>query len=161
VKPRSAAARNALEQATTANIHSKNDGDIDIENANDMAIEDDDTTVVSGTKATKTDYIEQEMGERVIRFKNPFPKGQANNNDTQIHVQLLKVLTKMFDDTGLRIYNNKNLCLKNFEEEKWLDTRYCESHFDIHMNTAQRKTNIAHCIYNQRNQSQCSRAIHP
>ncbi len=45
-------------------------------NANDTMIDDDDVTVVSGRKAKKPDYIEEEMEESTYVMKSLFAKAK-------------------------------------------------------------------------------------
>jgi hypothetical protein len=74
----------------------------------DIMIEDDDVTVVSGAKASETDYIEQEMTEMVLRFEIPYRNGHAADDDFKLHAKLLQLLTTTYDETEHCIVNNKN-----------------------------------------------------
>jgi DNA polymerase III epsilon subunit-like protein len=112
----------------------------------DIMIEDDDVTVVSGAKATETDYIDQEMTEMVLRFEIPYRNGHAADDDFKLHAQLLQLMTTTYDATELRIVNNKNHQIKDFNEEKWFDKAYHTSHFGVHADNSGRKTVVAHRI---------------
>jgi hypothetical protein len=111
-----------------------------------IMIEDDDVTVVSGSKPKETDFIAQEMTEMVLRFEIPYRNGQAADDDFKLHAQLLKIMTSNYDETELRIVDNKNQQVKDFHEEKWHDKPYHNSHFGIHADTSGRKLVVAHRI---------------
>ncbi len=113
---------------------------------NDTMIDDDDKTVNTATTATKAGYVAQEMTEHTIRYEIPYKKGQANKDDFKQHVKLMITISKVFDETELRITDNKNQRVKNFEEPKWLDAAYFQSHFTVHIDEKQRRTVIAHRI---------------
>jgi hypothetical protein len=70
VTPHRAAERNSLEPATMANPN--NETPTEDNKSKDTRMEDNDITVgTSTTKATKTDFIKQEMEEFVICFEIP------------------------------------------------------------------------------------------
>jgi hypothetical protein len=121
------------------------------QNSDEIMIDEDDVTVVSGTKTTETDYIEQEMNETVLRFEIPYRNGQADDADTKLHAQLLQLLTTAYDETELRIFNNKNKRITDFQEEKWQNNEYYKSHFGTHVDTSGRKTVVAHRIRSTKN----------
>jgi hypothetical protein len=58
------------------------------------------------------------MEEQGLRFEIPYRKGHSSDDDTKLQAQLLNILTKAFDETELRVYNNKNNKVKNFKERK-------------------------------------------
>jgi hypothetical protein len=122
----------------------------EVENTIDTTMDDDDATVATTTTGTKTDFIEEEMEEQGLRFEIPYRKGQANSDDIKLHAQLLHILTTAYDDTELRIFNNKNKKIKNFQEKKWEDKNYHKTHFGTHVDKVQRKTVIAHRIHAQK-----------
>jgi hypothetical protein len=121
------------------------------QNPDEIMIDEDDVTVVSGTKTTETDYIEQEMNETVLRFEIPYRNGHTDAADTNLHAQLLQLLTTMYDKTELLIFNNKNKRIKDFQEEKWKNSDYYNSHFGVHDDTSGRKTVVAHRICSTKN----------
>jgi hypothetical protein len=125
---------------------SADENPLEVELPNDPMVENDDITVVTTTTATKTDFIEQEMTESIIRYEIPYRQGHAADDDFKLHAQLLKVLTAVHDDSDLRIYDNKSQRIKDFAAEKWLDKPYHSSHFNYFDDTAHRKTVIAHRI---------------
>jgi hypothetical protein len=116
----------------------------------DLDTENDDITVVTATTTTKTDFIAQEMDDSIIRYEIPYRNGHANDDDFKLHSQLLQVLTKVYDDTELRIYDNKSNRIKEFTGEKWMDQSYHGSHFNYYDDTVHRKTVIAHRILSQK-----------
>jgi hypothetical protein len=128
---------------------STDENPMEVEKTNENQTEADDITVATATKATKTDYIAQEMEEQGLRFEIPYRKGHASDDDTKLHAQLLKLLTNAFDENELRVYNNKNKKVKDFEEKKWEDNNYYKTHFDAHVDTQQRKTVVAHRIHSK------------
>jgi hypothetical protein len=77
----------------------------------------------------------QEMEEFVVRFEIPYRKGHPSDEDLKIHVKLLHVLTEVFNETELRIFDDKSQCIKEFDQEKWLDKSYYQSHFNFHVDT--------------------------
>jgi hypothetical protein len=118
----------------------------DMETPPDTTMENDDVTVQTETINPKIDYIGDEMTEYTLRYEIPYNKGQANKNDFKKHVTLLTTLTKAFDKTELRIVDNKNKRVKSFEEAKWKDREYYNSHFKVNLDENQRKTVIVHRI---------------
>jgi hypothetical protein len=86
------------------------------------------------------------MDKFVIHHEIPYRKGHASNKDLQLHAKFLQVLTTSFDKTELHIYHNRNQHIQDFDQEKWLDEAYSDSHFNHSVNKAQRKTLVAHCI---------------
>jgi hypothetical protein len=116
---------------------------------NDATMDDDDITIVSGKKAKKQDYIEDEMVESTLRYEIPY-KSQAKADDVHTHADLLELLTKVYDDNELRIYDNKNMRIKNFSAKKWRNKKYYNSHFGSYVDTAQKKTVVAHRIKSQK-----------
>jgi hypothetical protein len=119
---------------------------VEAEPSDDTMLEHDDITVVTATTTTKKDFIAEEMIESIIRYEIPYRHGHASDDDFQLHAKLLKVLTTVYDDTDLRIYDNKSNRVRDFAEEKWLDKPYHASHFNYYDDTAHRKTVIAHRI---------------
>jgi hypothetical protein len=110
-------------------------------------VDDDEETVCTTTATTKIDFIEHEMVESTIRYKIPYRDGHANIKDFQRHIELMRVLTKCFDDTEFQFVDNRNQRVKDLHEEKWLDQDYYKSRFNIHHDEPQRKqTVIAHRI---------------
>jgi hypothetical protein len=79
---------------------------------------DDETTIVTETLTTKTDFIEAIMMDLNIRYKIPFSKGHSNEDKFKIHIQLLIAITKAFDKSVVQIYDNKNKIVKSFTEPK-------------------------------------------
>jgi hypothetical protein len=112
----------------------------------DITIDDDDITVQTATTHTKIDFIGEEMTEYTIRYEIPYKKGQANKTDYKKHVSLLIIMEKAFDQTELRIIDNKNQRVKSFEDAKWMDNAYYNSHFTVNQDEGQRKTVIVHRI---------------
>jgi hypothetical protein len=119
---------------------------MEAENANDSEQENDDITVNTATTATKTDFIEQEMEESILRFEIPYRNGHASNEDFKLHSKLLQLLLKAYDDTELRIYDNRNQRISEVAGDKWFDQEYHESHFKTYDDDLHRKTCIAHRI---------------
>ncbi len=112
----------------------------------DETMLDDDVTVSAETPASKTDFIEEEMNDNNIRYKIPFRKGSANEDDFKLYVKLLIVITTAFDKSSVRIYDNNNNRIRNFKEPKWQNQEYFKDHFHIHVETNQRKYVIVHRI---------------
>lgn len=119
-------------------------------NANDTSLENDDITVTTTTTATKPDFIEQEMVESFIRFEIPYRNGHTSDDDFQLHSKLLQLFTAAFDDTEIRIFDNKNQRIKDFTGEKWNDQAYHKSHYNLYDDALHRKTSIAHRILSKK-----------
>jgi hypothetical protein len=113
-------------------------------------MDDDDVTIGTETPTHKNDFIEAEMTEINIRYEIPFRKGNSALDDFQQHVKLLIAITKTFDKSDIRIYDNKNTRVKSFEEPKWLNKEYYEAHFTIHVEEAQRKTVMVHRVMSKK-----------
>jgi hypothetical protein len=118
----------------------------EVGNSNDIMMEDDEVTVVTETPTTKTDFIEAEMMDLNIRYEINHGKGHSPDEDHKRHIEFLIVITKAFDKSTLRIYDNKNKRVKSFAEAKWLDKEYYEDHFNTHSKESQRKTLVVHRI---------------
>ena len=114
--------------------------------SDDLLMADDDATVAAETPTTKTDYIAAEMKDINIRYEIPHRHGQAHSDDYKQHVKLLIALTKSFDKSTIRIYDNKNNRVKSFSEKKWMDKEYYDEHFTLHDEPRQRKSIVAHRI---------------
>ena len=112
----------------------------------DTALDDDDVMIEAEKPPKKNGFIEAEMTDITIRFEIPFLKGQHNGEDYKRHVHLLISLTNAFDNSTVRIYDNKNTRIKSFTEPKWLNQEYYAEHFTIHVDEKQRKTVIAHRV---------------
>jgi hypothetical protein len=91
------------------------------ENPDEDAMDDDKKTVCTVTTSTKTNFIEQEMEESTIRFETPYHEGQSNNNNFQLHVELIRPIGKHFDNTEICFIDNYNQLAKDINEEKWMD----------------------------------------
>jgi hypothetical protein len=117
---------------------------------NDTTMDDDDVTVNTEKPTNKTDFIEAEMTDLNIRYEIPFRKGQSNDEDYKQHVKLLIAITTNFDKSMIRIYDNKNIRVKSFEEPKWQNKEYFEDHFTIHVAETQRKTVIVHRVMSKK-----------
>jgi hypothetical protein len=126
--------------------NSPDENALEAEPSHDLMIENDDTTVVTATTTTKTDFIAQEMEESIIRYEIPYRHGHASDDDFKLHAKLLQVLTTVYDDTELRLYDNKSQRIQDLADEKWLDKPYHASHFNSYDDSMHRKTVIAHRI---------------
>jgi myo-inositol-hexaphosphate 3-phosphohydrolase len=113
-----------------------------------LIMDNDDTTVVAETQATKRmDFIEAKMMDLHLRYDIPCRNSTSDpNKDFQQHVHLLIALTMSFDKSQLRVYDNQNMRVKIFKEKKWTNKDYFEDHFTLHDNSSQRKTIIVHRV---------------
>lgn len=136
--------RNATELATMASHPMKNSKEV--VPTDDTTMDDDDITVVTATPTAKTDFIEAEMMDLLLRYEIPFTTGHPQDDDFKNHVQLLIAITKTFDKSNIRIYDNKNTRVKSFAEQKWMNKEYFNDHFTMHIERSQRKTILVHRI---------------
>jgi hypothetical protein len=142
---RRAAATNATEPAMMAPSSDKNSKDT--KDPDHSTMKDDDATVVAETPTTKINLIKAKMMDLNIYYELPYRNGQSDHDDFKKHVQLLIAMTKLFDKSTLRIYDNKNKCIKSFAEPKWLKNKeYFEDHFNLQDDSSQRKTLLVHCV---------------
>jgi hypothetical protein len=144
VTPHRAAVTNATEPATMVPPSGKNPSETGT--PRDILMEDDDKTIVTEMPRTTTDFLEAEMMDLNIRYKIPHKKGHSSPDNFKDHVNFLLLLTKAFDKSTFRIYDNKNQQVKSFSEPKWLNKEYYEAHFCIHDTASQRKTVIVHRV---------------
>jgi hypothetical protein len=112
VKPRGAAAMNATESATMATSSGKNPDNTGT--PSDTLMDDDDETIITETPSTTNNFLEAEMIDLNLWYEIPYQKGQSSTDDFKNHVHFLLLLTKAFDKSTLRIYNNKNQRVKSF-----------------------------------------------
>ena len=118
----------------------------EVANAKDTPMEDDDITVTTATTGPKTNFIEREMVESVLRYEIPYRKGKEQLDDLQIHAKLLGILANAFNKTKLRLFDNKNNRIKALDDPKWMDRNYYTSRFNHHVDRPQRKTVVVHRI---------------
>ena len=116
-------------------------------------MDDDDVTVVTETPTSKTDFIEAEMTDQLLRYEIPFTNGHPTEDAFKLHVQLLIAITKAYDKSIVRIYDNTNTRVKSINEKQWLDKKYFENHFTLHVEESQRKTIIVHRIMSKKSVS--------
>jgi hypothetical protein len=119
-------------------------------NSFDTAMEDDDVTIVAETTTTKMDFIEAEMTDLNLRYEIPYRKGSKDDNDYELHIQLLIALTTAFNKMTLRIYDNQNQRVKSFSDAKWQNKDYYDTHFNTHEDISQRKTVIVHRVMSKK-----------
>jgi hypothetical protein len=115
------------------------------EKAKDLSLDNDDITT-----ATKTDYIEQEMEESILRFEIPYRNGHVSDDDFKLHSKLLQLLSAAYDEKELRIYDNLNQHINEVVGDKWSDKDYYESHYSLFDDVLHRKTSIAHRILSKK-----------
>lgn len=117
----------------------------------DTTLTDDDATVFSGKKAKNHDYIEDEMQESYLRYEIPYRKGKgASPDDVQLHAELLDLLTQVYDNDELRLFDNRNERARSLSAKKWRDRKYYNSKFNSHVDIAQRKTVVSHRILSKK-----------
>jgi hypothetical protein len=115
-------------------------------NAEDTEMDNDNATVEAETPTTKIDFLEAEMMDLMLRYEIPYRNGSAEPENFKQHVNLLIALTKAFDKSSLRIYNNKNERVKSFDLPKWRNKEYFEDHFTLYDDPSQRKTLLVHRV---------------
>jgi hypothetical protein len=109
-------------------------------------MDDDDETVGAETPTTKIDFIEAEMTDLLLRYEIPYHNGNSDPTGFKQHVQLLIALTKAFNKSHLRVYDNSNQRVKSFDAPKWTNHKYYADHFTAHDDPSQRKTIIVHRV---------------
>jgi hypothetical protein len=127
---RRAAANNATEPATMVRSFKKNSKET--KNSNDTTMFDDNVTVGAETPTTKINFIEAEVMDIMLRYEVPYRNGKSDPDNFKQRVQLLSSMTKAFDKSNLRIYDNQNQPVKSCEASKWLNKEYYDDHFTIH-----------------------------
>jgi hypothetical protein len=95
---------------------------------------------------TKTNTKAQELKDISIRYEIPVQVGHSIEDHLKLHNQLLQVLSAAFDTTNLHILDKKYQHVQNFDDSRWLDKDYYDSHFNHHVDIGERMVVIEHSI---------------
>jgi hypothetical protein len=112
----------------------------------DSIMSDTEETLSPSQTATRTNIKAEEMKDISIRYEIPVQMGQSIEDHLELHNQLLQVLTAAFDNKNLHILDKKYQQVQNFDDSRWMDKDYYDSHFNHHVDISERMTVIDHSI---------------
>jgi hypothetical protein len=102
------------------------------DNPEDATMEESEGTLTITPGITTTIENAQELQEFELRFHIPTCQNDSIENNTQLHLQLLQILTGNFHHSDLHILNVRKHRAQDFHEPKWRNTSYYDYHYTQH-----------------------------